>query len=79
MNKVLGTVVIVIASSMALPVVAQEDANVTAYDFRDELVPGDRARPDGEVLQARLRSSRPSLIRIRQHFVPEMLKSVEDI
>lgn len=51
----------------------------TTYDFDDDLVTGDYVRPDGEMLQARSRNGRKSLIRIREHFVPEMLKSVEDL
>ena len=52
---------------------------VTEFRFDDELVPGDYASPEGEVLEARLRAPRQSLIRVRPHFVPEMLKSVEDM
>jgi hypothetical protein len=51
----------------------------TTYDFEDEMVSGDLVRPDGEILQVRRRGERASLIQIREHFVPEMLKSVEDL
>lgn len=53
--------------------------NTTTYDFEDDLVTGDLVRPDGELLNVRRRGSRSSLIRIREHFVPEMLKSVENL
>ena len=36
-------------------------------------------RPDGETSRVRRRSAGISLIRIREHFVPEMLKSVENL
>ena len=36
-------------------------------------------RPDGELLSVRRRGNRASLIQIREHFIPEMLKSVEDL
>jgi hypothetical protein len=36
-------------------------------------------RPDGELTVVRKKGKQRSLIRVRQHFVPEMLKSVEDI
>jgi hypothetical protein len=36
-------------------------------------------RPDGENLMVRRRGARESLIKIREHFVPELLKSVENL
>jgi hypothetical protein len=51
----------------------------TTYDFEDDLVTGDLVRPDGEQLIVRRRGRRASLIQIREHFIPEMLKSVEDL
>jgi hypothetical protein len=51
----------------------------TTYDFEDDLVSGDLVRPDGEQLIVRRRGRRSSLIQIREHFIPEMLKSVEDL
>jgi hypothetical protein len=51
----------------------------TSYDFEDDLVQGDLVRPDGELLSVRRRGNRASLIQIREHFIPEMLKSVEDL
>ena len=54
-------------------------AGATAYDFDDDLVTGDLMRPDGEQLLVRRRGNRASLIQIREHFIPEMLKSVEDL
>jgi hypothetical protein len=51
----------------------------TTYDFEDDLVTGDLVRPDGELLSVRRRGNRASLIQIREHFIPEMLKSVEDL
>ena len=51
----------------------------TSYDFDDDLVQGDLVRPDGELLSVRRRGNRASLIQIREHFIPEMLKSVEDL
>jgi hypothetical protein len=54
-------------------------ASETTYDFEDDLVTGDLVRPDGEQLIVRRRGRRASLIQIREHFIPEMLKSVEDL
>jgi hypothetical protein len=58
---------------------APSAAGATAYDFDDDLVTGDLVRPDGELLSVRRRGNRASLIQIREHFIPEMLKSVEDL
>lgn len=64
----------------AVPVGAQDGPpRETTYDFEDDLVTGDLVRPDGEQLIVRRRGRRSSLIRIREHFIPEMLKSVEDL
>lgn len=49
------------------------------FNFTDELVQGQLVRPDGETSRVRRRSTGISLIRIREHFVPEMLKSVENL
>ncbi|MGB5695888.1 MAG: hypothetical protein WBM46_09570 [Polyangiales bacterium] len=51
----------------------------TTYNFEDDLVTGDLVRPDGEQLIVRRRGRRASLIQIREQFIPEMLKSVEDL
>lgn len=53
--------------------------SATTYDFEDDLVQGDLVRPDGENLMVRRRGARESLIKIREHFVPELLKSVENL
>ncbi|MEO0323212.1 MAG: hypothetical protein AAF447_09660 [Myxococcota bacterium] len=66
------------AAALALPAPAAAQ-DETEYDFEDDLVSGDLVRPDGELLNVRRRGRRGSLIRTRQNFVPEMLKSVEDL
>jgi hypothetical protein len=50
-----------------------------SFNFDDELVSGQLVRPDGDSTRVRRRNSVNSLIRIREHFVPEMLKSVENL
>ena len=54
-------------------------AQVTEYDFDDDLVTGDLVRPDGELVGARRKSKVSSLIKVRKHFIPEILKSVENL
>jgi len=58
---------------------AQDYAEKTEYSFDDDVVTGDLVRPDGELTVVRKRGKERSLIRVRQHFIPEMLKSVENL
>lgn len=51
----------------------------TEYDFDDDLVEGSFVKPEGDYLSSRRGGRHTSLIRIRENFVPEMLKSAEDI
>jgi hypothetical protein len=51
----------------------------TVYDFEDDLVEGDLQRPDGELVDSVRKVKHSSLIEIRKDFIPEMLKSLEDI
>ena len=51
----------------------------TVYDFDDDVVEGDLVRPDGEFVDTRRNAKHSSLIRIRENFIPEMLKAAEDI
>ncbi|MBX3245696.1 MAG: hypothetical protein KF901_00795 [Myxococcales bacterium] len=79
MNKIrMWSMVVFLGASFAVPAAAQ-DGDATTYDFDDDLVAGDLVRPDGELLNVRRRGRRASLIRVREHFIPEMLKSVEDL
>ncbi|MBL9007774.1 MAG: adventurous gliding motility protein CglF [Myxococcales bacterium] len=51
----------------------------TVYDFDDDTVEGDLVRPDGEMIDSTKRAKHSSLIKIREHFIPEMLKAVESL
>ena len=54
-------------------------AEKTEYTFDDDLVTGDLVRPDTGDIVVRKKGKERSLIRVRQHFIAEMLKSVEDL
>ena len=61
-----------------------DDANTTykaktVYDFEDDTVEGDLQRPDGELVSAQKKAEHSILIEIRKDFIPEMLKTLEDI
>ncbi|MBL9044037.1 MAG: adventurous gliding motility protein CglF [Myxococcales bacterium] len=49
----------------------------TTYDFDDDTVEGDLVRPDGEMIDSRSKAKHSSLIKIRENFIPELLKGVE--
>jgi hypothetical protein len=51
----------------------------TVYDFEDDNVEGDLQRPDGELVAAMNKAQHDSLIEIRKDFIPEILKSLEDL
>jgi hypothetical protein len=78
MTKLIGFAIVGVLMTGGAAV-AQDNASTTTYDFEDDLVSGDLMRPDGEMLNVRRRGVRESLITIRENFVPEMLKSVEDL
>jgi hypothetical protein len=84
MRKYIAMVILGASFFVTAPLFAQDaggggGGDATTYDFEDDLVTGDLVRPDGEMLNVRRRGSRASLIRIREHFIPEMLKSVENL
>ena len=51
----------------------------TVYDFDGDDVEGSLVKPDEANITGEQHSKTSSLIKIRQDFIPEMLKSVEDI
>ena len=79
MKKITTIVAILCTLLLSSVVLAQEGEDVTEYEFEDKLVEGDLIRPDGVVLTGRTRDNSRSLVKVRRHFVPEMLKSVERI
>ncbi len=73
-----------VSAFAAPPAPAGGDGNVqfeakTTYDFDDDVVEGDMVRPDGEFVDSRKAAKHSSLIKIRENFIPEMLKSADDI
>lgn len=80
-SQTLVIAALIAATSLWVTVAQAQDipGAETTYDFDDDLVTGDLVRPDGEQLIVRRRGRRASLIQIREHFIPEMLKSVEDL
>jgi hypothetical protein len=52
---------------------------VRRLEFDPDEITGHLARPEGTVVPGRTRRKHPSLIRVREHFVPEILASAEDV
>lgn len=51
----------------------------TRYDFDNDQVEGRTLQPDGEWVDGIKRGRHTSLVKARQHFTSEMLKSVEGL
>jgi hypothetical protein len=55
------------------------NGKVKVYDFSGDTIEGDLVKPEGSNVDARDFAKHGSLIRIRQHFIPEIIKSAEDL
>jgi len=73
--------VLFVLASLSATAAASETkySDRTEYSFDDDVVIGDLMRPDDADIVVRRRGKESSLITVRQDFVPELLKSVEDI
>ena len=54
-------------------------AKVKVYDFSGDTIEGDLVKPEGSTVDARDFAKHSSLIRIRKDFIPEIIKSAEDL
>lgn len=55
------------------------DKKVKTYDFTGDEIDGELIKPDGDFIDTRGTADFASLIRIRQDFIKEILKSAEDL
>ena len=55
------------------------DSKVKVYDFSGDDIEGDLIKPEGTTVDARDFAKHGSLIRIRKDFIPEIVKSAEDL
>ena len=51
----------------------------TVYDFEDDNVDGETLSPTGANISSRGRTKHESMIKIRPHFIPELIKMANDI
>lgn len=56
-----------------------QEGGSTVYDFDDDNVDGEILSPEGALVSSRGRSKHASLITIRPHFIPELIKMSMDI
>ncbi len=70
--------------TVAAPAFAQQPQPEVTYKQKtiidvteDENVFGDKVDPDGEMIRVMPKAKHVSLITIRSHFIPEMVKSAE--
>jgi hypothetical protein len=54
-------------------------AKVKVYDFSGDTIEGDLVKPEGSTVDARDFAKHSSLITIRTNFIPEIIKSAEDL
>ena len=76
---------LIVALFLSSPVLAQTQRD-TRPPFaqriditEDDVVQGELPQGGGELVVPRRRTHQPSLIRLRAHFLPEMLKSVDSL
>jgi len=72
---VLSLVLSTLAPTVAL---AQGEVRTEIFDDADQ-VTGTVQSPDADLIQARRRHVRQTLVRPRSHYIPEMLRSVETL
>ena len=56
-----------------------QSGKVKVYDFSGDTIEGDLVKPEGSTVDARDFAKHSSLIRIRKDFIPEIIKSAEDL
>jgi hypothetical protein len=57
----------------------KSNKKVKVYDFEGDTIDGDLIKPEGSTVDARDFGKHASLIRIRKNFIPEIIKSAEDL
>jgi hypothetical protein len=55
------------------------NGRVKVYDFSGDTIEGDLIKPEGSTVDARDFAKHGSLIHIRKDFIPEIIKSAEDL
>jgi hypothetical protein len=67
------------AAGVSSPTFAQDDGEGYGYEFEDDPLNAGGFGPNDATIRVRPRAARTTLIRPRTSFVPELLKSVENL
>ena len=67
------------AAAKKAPAGDKGNGKVKVYDFSGDTIEGDLVKPEGSTVDARDFAKHSSLIRIRKDFIPEIIKSAEDL
>ena len=82
-NLVVAVILLVGGVASAQPAKGGEKApppgKTKVYDFSGDTIEGDLIKPEGSTVDARDFSKHSSLINIRKDFIPEIIKSAEDL
>jgi hypothetical protein len=84
MKKLISVLTLVlfagVASAQPAPKGGGDKAGkVKVYDFSGDTIEGDLVKPEGSTVDARDFAKHNSLIKIRKDFIPEIIKSAEDL
>ena len=88
MRNLVACLVLVLISGVAAAQPAPKPADkapaagggkTKVYDFSGDTIEGDLVKPEGSTVDARDFAKHTSLIRIRTNFIPEIIKSAEDL
>jgi hypothetical protein len=63
----------------AKPAAGAADGKVKNYDFSGDNIEGELIKPDGEMVNTRKFAEHTSLIRVRQDFIREIVKSADNL
>ncbi len=75
----IGLVSVSAGSASAQPKDKKAESKVKTYDFSGDTIEGDLIKPEGSNVDVRDFGKHSSLIRIRKDFIPEIIKSAEDL
>jgi hypothetical protein len=72
----LASLALLAGTALAQP---KDGAKVKVYDFSGDTIEGDLVKPEGSTVDARDFAKHSSLITIRKNFIPEIIKSAQDL
>ena len=88
---VLASLMLCSTAAWAAPAAKTSDADADAaalkgskgatkmFDFKNDNVSGDALKPDHEGVQSRTQRKWESMIKVRMHFIPQMLQMAHDV